>query len=485
METKISQISELSTLLENKDSLNSNLIRLLGRFGIDRLLRRQPFNKEQGTSACDLIMLLCLFRMNGESLFHWYRNSFYHLFTSGKNCFYRLLSRSDIDWRNLLYGVSRSFNRQIEREKDSSMGAKAPCCFIVDDTFLEKTGCCIERVSRVFDHVSGRCKLGFKLLLLAFFDGTSTIGCDFTLHREKGKKGDFGLSKEIREKQYRKPANRDSIGYIRRKESDRSKMQMALSMIRRAYKHGLRASYVLMDSWFTSSQMIREIRKTAGGAMHVIGLVKLGNQKYTIEGKLMHIRQIILSMERKHAHYCRKYKSHYIKVRTSVDSQPVVLYFIRYGHQSRWHLLLTSQTELNFVQTFELYQIRWNIEVLFKEAKQYLGLGSCQARNFDAQIADCTLTFITHTVLTLHKRFSDYETLGELFRQVQKDSLFLTLWERILPLIAKMIEALSEIMERTPDELIEQMMENEEFARKFACVLAGIEQYDQYPKQIA
>jgi hypothetical protein len=77
-------------------------------------------------------------------------------------------------------------------------------------------------------------------------------------------------------------------------------------------------------------------------------------------------------------------------------------------------------------------------------------LGGCQCRDFDDQIADCTLTFIAHAVLTLHKRFSDYETLGEVFRQVQQDMLALTLWERILPVIAKIIEALSGIIERSP-----------------------------------
>jgi hypothetical protein len=133
---------------------------------------------------------------------------------------------------------------------------KAPYCFILDDTFLEKTGCFIEGVSRVFDHVSGRCALGFKLLLLTFFDGTSTICCDFTLHREKGKNKDFGLSPEIRRKQYRKKRACGSAGYLRRKEADRSKMDMALLMLRRTWKHGIRASYVLMDSWFTSANMI-------------------------------------------------------------------------------------------------------------------------------------------------------------------------------------------------------------------------------------
>jgi hypothetical protein len=123
--------------------------------------------------------------------------------------------------------------------------------------------------------------------------------------------------------------------------------------------------------------------------------------------------------------------------------------------------------------------------VLIKEAKQYLGLGNCQSRDFDAQIADCTLTFVTHTILTLHKRFSDYETLGKLFRQVQKDTLALTLWERMLPLIAKIIEVLSEIIERTPEGLIEQLLENKGVAKKFEYMFACIEQYYQYHEQTA
>jgi hypothetical protein len=95
METKLSQISELSNLFSDKDSLNSKLIRLLNRLGMGWLLKQLSIKKEQDESVNDLSLLLCLFRMKGQRIFHWYRNSFYHLFASGKNCFCRLLSRSD------------------------------------------------------------------------------------------------------------------------------------------------------------------------------------------------------------------------------------------------------------------------------------------------------------------------------------------------------------------------------------------------------
>ena len=39
----------------------------------------------------------------------------------------------------------------------------------------------------------------------------------------------------------------------------------------------------------------------------------------------------------------------------------------------------------------ELYQIRWSIEVLNKECKQYLRLGKSQNTDFYGQIADASL----------------------------------------------------------------------------------------------
>ncbi len=61
---------------------------------------------------------------------------------------------------------------------------------------------------------------------------------------------------------------------------------------------------------------------------------------------------------------------------------------------------------MSFVKAFKVYQIRWNIEVLNMECKQYLGIGTYAGRDFDAQIAGCTLCFLTYIIIALEKRFS-------------------------------------------------------------------------------
>ena len=61
----------------------------------------------------------------------------------------------------------------VNLDRDSF--GKGPRCLIIDDTTLTKTGQLIEEVSQVFDHVSMRKVLGFKLLVLSYWDGLSHI----------------------------------------------------------------------------------------------------------------------------------------------------------------------------------------------------------------------------------------------------------------------------------------------------------------------
>lgn len=66
------------------------------------------------------------------------------------------------------------------------------------------------------------------------------------------------------------------------------------------------------------------------------------------------------------------------------------IFLIRYGRKQKWNVLVTTDLSLNFIKAFEVYQMRWSIEVLNKETKQHLGLGRFQRRDFDKLIADCT-----------------------------------------------------------------------------------------------
>lgn len=64
---------------------------------------------------------------------------------------------------------SKRFNKlSVERGEARRHAIK---CFIVDDSDYHKTGNKIEFIGKIFDHVSHRWSLGFKLLTLGFWDG--------------------------------------------------------------------------------------------------------------------------------------------------------------------------------------------------------------------------------------------------------------------------------------------------------------------------
>lgn len=108
----------------------------------------------------------------------------------------------------------------------------------------------------------------------------------------------------------------------------------------------------------------------------------------------------------------------------------------------------------------------------------FIGLQGYQGRDFDGQIADCTLCFITYTLLALDKRFSEYETMGELFGQHREYLMALTLWRRILEMIMAILEALSDVMSINLDELTENILNNEKAAKKYAVILNALHEYD-------
>lgn len=67
-----------------------------------------------------------------------------------------------------------------------------------------------------------------------------------------------------------------------------------------------------------------------------------------------------------------------------MGEEPVRIFIIKYGRSTNWKVLLTTDTCMNYVKAFELYERRWGIEVIFKECRGYLGLGKCQSRSYNA-----------------------------------------------------------------------------------------------------
>ena len=106
-----------------------------------------------------------------------------------------------------------------------------------------------------------------------------------------------------------------------------------------------------------------------------------------------------------------------------------------------------SDTNLSFIKLIELYQIRWTIEVFNKEAKGVLNLGGCQSSNFNAQIADTTISMITCILLSFRYRYEHYESRDALYRSMNAEYLRMTLDKRLWEPFLETIQIVAEILE--------------------------------------
>lgn len=448
----IKSVEELKKYFSCSTKMVDHLTSLLSFFEFKRVYNVLNSFKKRGYSLHDVFpRLLILPFLRHASIHALFKSRCKELCCAGKDVYYRFKNLEIIPWRRLLLNFVKRFIFIVEKKGEEVREGKR--CLIIDDSLLNKTGKAIAFVGKLWDHVDNGYKLGLRLLLLCYYDGKSNLPLDFSLHREKGKNEQkpYGLTKKQLKGQHRKCRIPDSEGEKRSREVDMSKTDVAVIMIKKVIRN-LRVDYVLMDSWFTSERMIECVRSYTKQNVHLIGMMKMSKAKYSYKGRFYSAADLLKKGRRETGvKRCNKLRASYLVMQVMYKDYPVKLFFSRFGKRGKWHLILSTGTSLSYIQVMEQYQVRWTIEVFFKESKQYLNLRGCQSKNFDAQIADTTISMVQYILLTLRKRFGHYETRGEIFRatgeEMLEQRLHLRLWELLIVIMKIIIETLDIIVE--------------------------------------
>lgn len=346
--------------------------------------------------------------------------------------------------------------------RTDSTTSKDPVCLIVDDSDLPKTGRRIEQIGRIFSHVTHSSILGFKALFLCRTDGKTQTVLDFSLHGEEGSRPErpFGMTGEQRRQQYRRERKEDEAVNERIEEYTQSKIQKAIEMVKRAIREGIRFDYLLSDSWFTCTDIVRFIN-SRHVRCHFLGMIKMARTKYRFKGEMKSAKELVKYLQTKKAiRYSRRLRSYYGQVEVELSGVRVKLFFCRRGKSSDWSGLLTTNTKLDFLEAWHIYSMRWAVEVFFKEGKSLLGLGKSQARDFASQIASISITVLQYNILGTVKRFRSYETIGGLFHLATDGVIQLSVTDRIWGVLQEVVCIIAEAFgiddERVIDTLINQ-----------------------------
>ena len=282
----------------------------------------------------------------------------------------------------------------------------------------------------------------------------------------------FGLTKNERKDQFKKAVANGSFGHTRRREADKSKITMMIEMLCRSVKHGFMPDYVLIDSWFFCFEILEKLSTLKNGAIKLVSMVRINNQNFfdCKANKEMPVKTILKRYE-KESKTCKILKSKYIKVACKYRGIRANLFFVKMGRSGNWHLLLTTDLNLNFISLMKVYQIRWAIEVFFKECKQYLNLGKCKSSWFDAQIADTTVSMVQHIMLSYYKRINWQQSFAGLFESISKEMVELDLVSRMIGIIWEIIEVVCSIAGMDFIVVQEQLMRDDTAAAIFFKML--------------
>ena len=198
---------------------------------------------------------------------------------------------------------------------------------IIDDTVWQRFGKKLAGVSYVWDSTIGKKVLGTNVVLLLWTDGKRRLPMGVRIWQKGGK----------------------------------SKLKLAEEMLWESRRRGISPRYVLFDAWY-------------GGAS-LLTLVDRWGWKYCTrvkKNRLFNGRRID-----------QTFPYHYGRKQGRLKKLKHEILIVKDGDR----FLLTNNVELTSAEVKRIYQVRQQIEEVFRLLKQEFGWGKCRANSLQAQKA--------------------------------------------------------------------------------------------------
>ena len=393
---------------------------------IGKLMRKSNIKKSCGVSAYEVFQFLLLLVFQGKNLFR-FLNSKHKDQAVSKNTYYRFLNETSYNWSKFLMllavKVTVALNTLTRPERVNVL--------VLDDSVIKRNRSKkVELLARIFDHVEHKYQKGFTLLTLGWSDGYSFIPTGFNMLSSATQSNRYN---EVSEK-----IDHRTNGYKFRKESMMHKTDAAMLLIKNALNAGIKADYVLMDTWFTTEPMIKEIIATG---IDAIGMVKQLKQRYTYNGKQYKLQELKKFVSFEGARNI--FGSLVVTTKTGI---PVKIVFVRNRNKkSECLYILSTDISLEDTEIVRIYGNRWSIECFFKSSKSFLKLGTeFQSHNYGAMVSHTTIVFTRYIILEwIRRNENDQKTYGELFFMYCEDIQDMDLTNALQSLMALFVEHIS------------------------------------------
>lgn len=394
--------------------LQSTIKTFFDNFTVGTLLNRCGIRKLRGISPLAVFEAIFLLAFQGENFYRGIALNGQLGFK--KDVAYDFLKNPRYNWRKFILRLAAKIVTVVElltseeREK----------VLVVDDSDYDRSRSkSVELLARIFDHNSRKYLKGFKLLTLGWSDGATFLPLDFILRSSANVSNRFqGIIKTL---------DKRTCGYKRRKEAMSKTTDLLEDMVKRVLTLGIRADYILMDSWFCFACLIAKLSHH----VPVICMVKdITSNFYRYQGQLVRLGELYRRIKK------RPGRAKIIaSVIVPMKNGPLVkIVFVRNRNSRGWLAVLSTDTALPNEEIIRIYGKRWDIEVFFKMAKHHLNLEKeVQLRDYDGLVAHTSLVFSRYMFLALQQRFhDDPRSIGSLYHACCSEIQDLTLVEALL-----------------------------------------------------
>lgn len=288
-----------------------------------------------------------------------------------------------------------------------------------------------------WDYVNGRHILCLRLVVVVWTNGIVRIPVAFACYHRKGS------------------------DYLEKKEKKfRSKNQLARTLIYQITRKALQFDYLVFDSWYASAENFRFFNRLK---MTYVTALK-SNRKLSLpynpltnkpkrRSKNLKWYKLTCTQWAAQKPYVRDYR-YYKTVEARARKTLVFLEGVAFPFKlvciknyvrnkafkemvtasekkakDKNKYLVTNNLTLTIPQVIAYYRSRWTIEVLFRDCKQHLALGKCQAhKEMETHTRHTAMVFLAFTLLELTKpnvKKSDAgaKTIGDLKRDLQNQQL--------------------------------------------------------------
>jgi hypothetical protein len=420
-------------LAKEKNIFESRIDRAFRMLHLKTKLNQSKIRKKEGHHPAHLLFIITLLPLFNIPTIHGFcRKNWDHWCSARKDAFYRF-KQASCRWRSFLYAVITRMFDVLQFEQHSVKERY----LVIDDSPIPKRGRKIENVSFIYDHNLGRSILGFSLVTLGLFTGKNFYPVDFAYR--------FGKKRHPKSPEERIGDPRSISGRMSYEAKHFSKLALALQMIQRAFDQGIRAGYVLFDSWYAWPSFINAIRKISQ-KFHVICRLKDSKTLYEYKGKRYRLSELYRKVKlglKKDSRTGLLLKRATVRLPGSEEDSVIV--FAKGYHEpeedtvkgkkkekeSKWVAFLSTDTRLHASTIIKKYTKRWTIEVCFKECKQLLGLGKDHSNDFNAQVFSTMASFLRYNLLNFLNEKENCGTIGDLFQDIVDESAIITYGQRL------------------------------------------------------